>query len=515
MNVTLTNHCNEEGTRSVNSWKNTDLVGFFNANDPQPSFSTKSPLSPGMQTSMFMLSSNAKTGEYIVAAYPVSGNTTCATGRVTTKLASVQNGSVTPFFVGKTEYNGADGAITVKNMWCTMYANVSVGNYSIKKAVLTGNNNEKIAGDVTISTEGFSVQATETSVSVEFATAVDCHLKGFRFPICIAPVTFSKGYTVKYITDSGEEFSVNTEDSTVAESDGTITVGGAQGKQSTQLLVCGDNYIYHIDAEIAATKGFSNAVIWNWDAKSVMNVIGKDGLRLDECKPADNNTKILATSSKGFALVLEKETKELLWWSNCSTNAHSIELLPGNRIAVACSEGGDCIQIFNADTPNKVIYETPLPYGHGVLWNEKYQKLFAVGNNTLNIYRLANWETDKPELVLEKSLNMYNKAWGLHDLSYVNSEVILIAGKKAGMYDFTTDTFTPFARFDASTQLKAVNYNIATGESWYVDATEPEGDFTWSSKTIHYTDNLQSTEPDKMTIRNVPFNMYKVRVMHW
>jgi hypothetical protein len=48
-----------------------------------------------------------------------------------------------------------------------------------------------------------------------------------------------------------------------------------------------------------------------------------------------------------------------------------------------------------------------------------------------------------------------------------------------------------------------------------VDATNPEGEFDWSSKTIHYTDDVQSTAPDKKTIKNVPINMYKVRVLHW
>jgi hypothetical protein len=66
-----------------------------------------------------------------------------------------------------------------------------------------------------------------------------------------------------------------------------------------------------------------------------------------------------------------------------------------------------------------------------------------------------------------------------------------------------------------SRALKAVNYNITTGECWYVDATEPEGEFDWSSKTIHYTDDIQSDAPDKKTIKNVPINMYKARVLHW
>ena len=69
--------------------------------------------------------------------------------------------------------------------------------------------------------------------------------------------------------------------------------------------------------------------------------------------------------------------------------------------------------------------------------------------------------------------------------------------------------------FAAMTQIKSVNYNITTGDCWYVDSTNPEGEFTWSSKTICYTDDIYSAAPAKKTIKNVPINMYKVRVLHW
>ena len=515
--VTINNYFNEDGTKSILTWSKRDVVAFVNTASATPEVVTTSPISSETQTSRFLFSTDAKSGDKIAAYFPATA-AKFESGVIKTSLPAVQDGTITPFHVGCADFvESAQNPtkLSLDQVWSTMYAKVSLGNYAIKKAVLKGNNNEKIAGSVSINPLDMSVEASETTATVEFATAVDCRLNEFSFPFLIAPVTFTKGYTVVFTTDTGEEISYSTDESTEATMSGRVDMGGAKGNQSTQLLVCGDNHLYHIDANIAASKGFESAVIWHWDAKSVMNVIGKDGLRLDDCKPVEDNSKILLTSSRGYALILEKETSKMLWYSNVSSNAHSAELLPKNRIVVACSDGGDCIQVFDRSTSNRVICSAPLASAHGVLWNEKHQRLFAIGGNYLYVYKLENWESSNPSLQLEETISTYKIVNGTHDLTYVNEDIILISGKYAAFYDITKKTFTQLPRFMNSTSLKSVNYNITTDGCWYVDATNPEGDFTWSSKTIHYTEDINSTSPDKMTIVNVPFNMYKARVLYW
>ena len=515
--VTISNYFNEDGAKSMISWNTRDVVAFVNTSSATPEVVTASPITPNTQTSRFMFSSDAKAGDKIAAYYPAA-SATFEGGVIKANLSTSQNGKVTPFYAGCAEFVESTQnptKISLNPVWCTMYAKVSLGDYAIKKAVLKGNNNEKIAGNVSINPADMSIAASEETVTVEFATAVDCRLNGFSFPILIAPVTFTKGYTVVFTTDAGEEITYSTEESTEAKMSDKVDMGGAQGNQSTQLLVCGDNHLYHIDAKIAATKGFESAVIWHWDSKSVMNVIGKDGLRLDDCKPVDNNTKVLVTSSRGFAVLLEKETSEMLWYSSSSTNAHSAELLPGDRIAVACSDGGDCVQIFDIAQSNKPLFSTPLVSAHGVVWNEKHQRLYAIGGTSLNVYKLTDWETSLPKLTLEKTISTKDYVTGLHDLTYVDPNTLLIAGKWCALYDISRNSFIKLARFNSSHSIKSVNYNSTTGECWYVDATNPEGEFTWSSKTIHYTDNVQSAADDKMTITNIPINMYKCRVLYW
>lgn len=514
IDVTISTHLNEDGAIDQAVWNTRDVVGFLFTESATPSLTTVSPITPDAPSSRFTFSTDAKEGDNIFAFYPASA-AIYTDGNITTRLPERQDGTITPFFIGSSAFSSSPVKMTINPAWCTVYAKVSIGNYSIKKAVMTGNNGEKIAGDITINPENLKTEASETSVTVEFSTPLDCRLSEISFPISIAPVTFTKGYTIVYTTETGEEITYTTEENTVAEMSGRIDVGGAKGNKATELLVCGDNHLYLIDARVAATQGFEKAILWHWDAKSVMETIGKDGLRLDDCKPVDNNTKILVTSSRGFALLLDKETEKMLWYSNSSIQAHSAELLPGNRIAVACSTGGDCVQIFDIATPNKVVFSDPLDSAHGVVWNEKKQRLYAIGGTSLKVYKLKDWESSEPKLTLDKIINTSSFVTGLHDLTYVGPKTLLLAGRGCALYNIENDSFLKLNRFNSSTALKSVNYNETTGECWYVDATRPEGDFSWSSKTIHYTDNVQSSKADKLTISDIPINMYKCRVFNW
>lgn len=511
--VTISNYFNEDGAKSLKIWENRDVVAFVNAGTV---ISTQ-PLAAGTQTSRFTFSTTAKEGDNITAYYPASAGK-YESNVIKTSLSAAQNGTVSTFYVGNGAYLESaqpNVKISVNSLWCTVYAKVGIGDYAIKKAVFKGNNNEKIAGAVTVNPDNLSVEASETSVTVELATARDCRLGEIQFPILVAPVTFSKGYTITYTTDEGAEFTYSTSENVVAQAGGMLTAGGETGNESTQLLVCGDNMIYHINADIAIEKGFMSSIIWQWSSLPAMNVVGKDGLRLDDCKPVDNNTKILVTSSRGFALLVDKATGDLLWWTSGATNAHSADLLPGGRIAVACSENGDVLNIYDSKINNKVLFSTPLRNGHGVVWNEANQTLYAAGEYVLNSYKLKDWDTASPQLTLEKSVDIKNYAPWVHELSLVNANTLLIASSKAALYNIEKGTFVPLEHFAAMTQIKSVNYNITTGDCWYVDSTNPEGDFTWSSKTVCYTDDIYTAAPAKKTIKNVPINMYKVRVLHW
>lgn len=519
-NITLDKHFNAKGTLNLRNWEKTDRVAIINTRSNAQS--DASPISPGTATSLFTFSmNNTVAGDKMVAYFPQNADIAFNNGMLKTKIESKQTGTFEPVFIGKTEYPAKNSVVNVSlsPYYTILYGYVSRGDYAITKAVLKGNSSEKISGDATINATDFSIQATETSITVEFATPLDCRLTAQSFPVVIAPVTFTKGYTITYTTDAGNELVFKTEDEIAAEMGGRIDAKKDE-EGATQLLFCGDNMIYLIDAEEALEKGYKNAIKWQWNAKteaSRMGMTENNMVRLDDCKPVDNGKKILATSSKSYAVLLDFATQKLLWYTTSAPNAHSAELLPGNRIAVACSEhdSGHCLQIYDISQPNKVLFSTPLEHGHGVVWNPANNRLYAGGNTTLKEFTLVDWETSSPKLNLEKEVSVYPHISGLHDLVLIDGNTLLMTGKYAAFYDIVKGTFTKLPHFNQSTSMKSINYNIETGECWYTDATNSGRDLTWSSNDMRYTDDVTTTGFKKNIMVGGTFNMYKVRVYKW
>lgn len=522
LTIELQKYYNANGSMNFKNWERGDQVAAFNADASKPSVATGVPMAPGAQSSLFTIAVNdVDNGDKIMAYYPASADVTCNAGNLQANIASTQNGKdiPSPVFVGATEFTDAysGSKMQMKPFWCVVKASLQKGAYSITKAVITANGGEKLAGKVTVNAADMSVAATESSITVSFAEPQDCRLDAIGFSFIAAPVTMTKGFTITYTTEAGETFEYKNEE-TVELKMGEKYDAATSNAESTQLVVCGDNMIYILDAELATTIGYRNAILWEWDAKKYAASVGQtenNMIRLDDAKPVDDNKKILATSSKGYSVLVDIETGDVIWYSNSSKNAHSAEMLPNDRIAVACSEGGDVVQIFDIAKPNVVKFSTPLAYAHGVVWNPVTERLYAVGNNTFNIYKLTDWDTSSPTLTLDKSIQTNTWVTGLHDLTLVDENTLLLAGKRAALYNIAQDSFTNIAIFNASTSLKSVNFNISSGECWFTDPTNVEiPELTWASHTIRYTSNMLETyETSNFKIDDL--NIYKVRIFNW
>ena len=109
-----------------------------------------------------------------------------------------------------------------------------------------------------------------------------------------------------------------------------------------------------------------------------------------------------------WCVLLDKASKQVLFHALDCANAHSAELLPGNRIAVACSDGTTSnhnqVRLYDAARSNVLLDSSPLTSAHGVTWCESTQRLYAVGNRQINVYSLQDWDTSAPKLKLEKSI---------------------------------------------------------------------------------------------------------------
>lgn len=263
---------------------------------------------------------------------------------------------------------------------------------------------------------------------------------------------------------------------------------------------------------------YRNAVVWRWDSRSVAPVLGisESQCRVGEGKPVDNNRKLLLSGATGWCVLYDRQTDGILWWSTSCPQVHSSDLLPNDRVVLACSSGADAncnkVQVYDLGQNNKVLCQYDLESAHGVVWNESTQRLYAIGGKSLKIYKLKNWESDTPELEEERTVETPKNS--VHDLTAVNSHSLCIAGKSAYVYNTASGTFSELTHFSACTALKSVNYNEDTGEAWYTDATVPEGDQDWTTQTLRHTSNVKNGEAD-LLIRIPDLSVYKVRVLRW
>ena len=518
MNISLDKALNSAAGITAKTWQRGDMVAVCNTLS-KADFTVIQPLSYSGYSSLFTAGlTNLSNGAGLLACYPSSADVKYSDGIIKTNIPTTQNGQISPVYLGKADYK--EGGVVNMNLspyYTVVYAEVNMGNYSVVKAVLKGNANEKIAGTVNIKYNDFKVEASESVVTVENSNGFDCRSKAVKIPFVIAPVNMASGYTITCTTDGGEEIVLSTNEAVECTMGGRVDAGNNNSGEKTQLLFCGDNMIYLLDAEKALTDGYKNAILWQWDAKSEASRVGLSAanmIRLDDCKLVSNKTQVLATSSKGYAVLLDYKTQKLLWYSNGSKNAHTAELLPNNRLAVACSEGGDVVQIFDINRSNVVLFSTELAYAHGLAWNPANQRLYAGGNNTINVYKLTDWETSAPKLTLEKAISTYPSITGLHDMMLIDDNTLLVAGKYAAFYDIEKNAFTRIPHFNASTGIKSVNYNPQTGECWYTDATNSGRELTWSSNDIRFTYDVTKTNIDA-SIWIGDINMYKVRVYSW
>ena len=85
-------------------------------------------------------------------------------------------------------------------------------------------------------------------------------------------------------------------------------------------------------------------------------------------------SNILITSSSDGVVLVDRESGKALWWASV-VNAHSAEMLPGGRIAVAAAshrdnQPGDRLIIFDSNEPGKELCDYPLFWGHGAVWDQ-------------------------------------------------------------------------------------------------------------------------------------------------
>ena len=269
------------------------------------------------------------------------------------------------------------------------------------------------------------------------------------------------------------------------------------------MAVCGDGIVRIID--MAESDSTDIKEVWRWDKDDPQVNLpkGYDMLmrNLDECKFVDNNTKMLLTASGDGMMLLDIKTKDILCYAHVPM-AHSADLLPNNRIAVALSthKQGNALEIYDIDTPEKVVFRDSLYSGHGVVWNEKRQRLYALGYKELREYELMDWNTDQPSLRQVKMWEIPMESG--HDLSPVDDNRMLVSAHEGVMwFDIDKEEFSPFEPLRDVENVKSVNYNPETQKLVYTKA-----EISW------WTHHIYQENPNKVVTMD-SLKVYKVRVM--
>lgn len=467
-----------------------------------------------------------------VAYFTPADAVTLENSSLTFDIPAGQNGEeVVPVQLGFGEipasvYKGI--SVKLSTVQSLLLANVTKGAYSITKVTMKAIGGEKLAGKVSIATDGKSItgiSADEAEICVNLAEKIDCRNGGVKVPVYLAPVKLSQGYELVFTCDDGSSFSFRKEEA-VEFPAGGLTESEPAKSSSRKILACGSDKVFLIDTELTKESGhYSDGVIWSWSSNKFD--FGTSADHIDDCKIVNDGKQFLVTCSNrnAYCAVVDYPSGEVSYYVEGASNAHSSELLPGDRLVVASSDGGDELLLYQIGNSKTVIGRYPLTSAHGVVWSEKNRRLYAIGGTSLQIYSLVNWDSATPSLKLEKTVSTSGFVTGLHDALLVNDDYITVAGNKAALFNMKTESFENIRHFDNIIGVKSLNYNLDSGEIFYTYAAQgtSEGDYAWSSHKIRYTRDAGnaasgdgiSTSSNWSYIYVPDINMYKVRVYNW
>jgi hypothetical protein len=237
-----------------------------------------------------------------------------------------------------------------------------------------------------------------------------------------------------------------------------------------RLYACGDSEIreYRIDGPKAVET-------WRWTATTASDLPKdyQDSLMatIDDCKPVDGGHTILATSSTGGVALIDRRTSRVLFRAKVP-NAHSADMLPDGRIAVALSvgAGGDKLMIFDRRQIETPISSVTLASGHGVVWDKGRQRIFALSRDLVQSFVLEVSGINPPSLREMQRWALPGSRDG-HDLSLRHDGQYFVTTDD-GVWIFDPDTakFSAFAALNPESQVKSIG--LLQNQLAWVKATE-------------------------------------------
>ena len=279
-------------------------------------------------------------------------------------------------------------------------------------------------------------------------------------------------------------------------------VSSTQSAPNKSFMVCGDSKILLVD--YIASNDTHPKIIWQWDAHDDMALpeVYRRNLfeTVDDCKSRDNGRQVLVSSSSGAVAIIDTESKRAKFYTRVP-NAHSVELLPYNRLVAAASVSGEGnkLMLFDIAVSNSTsLYTTPLDSAHGLVWDEKRNCLYALGYNVSQEYNMTS--SDALRL---------NRQWPIkgidgHDLQMVPGGNALFVTEDTGAWKFnlTDYNFAKIEGFPDTNEIKSLGQD-ATLQYIY---TKPEESY-WTYHVQFFNPSRVIAFPDMHVYKARWFNV--------
>ena len=253
-----------------------------------------------------------------------------------------------------------------------------------------------------------------------------------------------------------------------------------------QLAVCGWDEVCFWD--LSDTSLIPPEKVWTWKAhdRQDLPLEFRDWFNTtDDCKPFDRGNRILVTSSGSGIALIDRVKDKVLFYGRAS-NCHSADLLPHNRIAAAASHrddgSGDRLIIFDIFQSDHELYSAELFCGHGVIWDDERQCLWALSNHDIRMYTLEDWETAAPRLNHTDTISLPEK--GGHDFLPVpgTSYISVTTAYHCWFFDRDTKQLSPHPYLGDTPHVKCISHHPVTGQIAYIQASEK----CWWSERVSF-----------------------------
>jgi hypothetical protein len=267
----------------------------------------------------------------------------------------------------------------------------------------------------------------------------------------------------------------------------------AQSIPPKSFLVCGDSKILIVD--YSKSRDSIPDIIWSWDAHEAQDLPAEFRNRkfnsTDDCKAINNGKQILISSSSGAIAIINVADKKVVFHAAVG-NAHSIAMLPGNKIAAAASThaNGNKIMLFDIDKPDQPVFTDSLYSAHGLVWDPKRKSLFALGFDVLREYKMNG-----NSLSLKAHWKIPGESG--HELGLTSAPNTLFVTEHTGAWIFNLNNhqFTKIKGFPDAENIKSLNRDRSgqyiftiPEESWWtyhVRFLGPERSFVFPGMKVY------------------------------